>query len=100
MKAEQVRESLQRLVATPGPRKNQYGFIKEINVLGPKEVELKISGGLRQAVDALSLPPAGIVCCTNGNEKKLEADSFETLEKIICIPFQKRANTYLKNGKK
>ncbi|MDI7183331.1 ABC transporter substrate-binding protein [Leptospira santarosai] len=100
LKAEQVRESLQRLVATPGPRKNQYGFIKEINVLGPKEVELKISGGLRQAVDALSLPPAGIVCCTNGNEKKLEADSFETLEKNNMHSIPKAGKYLLKEWKK
>ncbi|MCL8267487.1 ABC transporter substrate-binding protein [Leptospira weilii] len=100
LRAGQVRESLQRLVTTPSPRKNQYEFIKEINVLGQKEIELKISGGLRQAIDVLSLPPAGIVCCINGNEKKLEADSFETLEKNNISSIPKAGKYLLKEWKK
>ncbi|WP_156469891.1 ABC transporter substrate-binding protein [Leptospira alstonii] len=100
LKAQQVRESLQRLVNTPGPRKNQYAFIKEINVIDAKEVELKISGGLRQAVDALSLPPAGIVCCKNGEKEKLEADSFKTLEKNHVVAVPKAGKYLLKEWKK
>ncbi|EMY79498.1 ABC transporter, substrate-binding protein, family 5 [Leptospira weilii serovar Ranarum str. ICFT] len=98
LKAQQVRESLQRLVNTPGPRKNQYSFIREINVLGTKKIELKIFGGLRQAVDALSLPPAGIVCCKNG--EKLEAESFETLEKNDILAVPKAGKYLLKEWKK
>lgn len=100
LKSEQVRDSLQRLIETPGPRRNQYSFIKEVNVLAEKEIELKISGGLRQAVDALSMPPAGIVCCKTNEAETLEAESFETLEKNNAIPIPKAGKYVLKEWKK
>ncbi|WP_045191329.1 ABC transporter substrate-binding protein [Leptospira interrogans] len=100
LKAAQVLESLNRLVNTPGPRKSQYSFIKEINVLSEKEIELKITGGLRHAVDLLSLPPAGIVCCKTADSKKLEPESFETLEKKNVLEIPKAGRYFLREWKK
>lgn len=85
---------------TPGPRKSQYSFIKEINVLSEKEIELKITGGLRHAVDLLSLPPAGIVCCKTADSKKLEPESFETLEKKNVLEIPKAGRYFLREWKK
>ncbi|AOP35856.1 peptide ABC transporter substrate-binding protein [Leptospira tipperaryensis] len=100
LRAQQVKESLDRLVNTPGPRKNQYSFLKETNVIGEKEIELKISGGLRQAVDALSLPPSAIVCCKQNESDSLEAESFETLEKNNTSSVPKAGRYVLKEWKK
>ncbi|RHX85293.1 ABC transporter substrate-binding protein [Leptospira stimsonii] len=100
LSAQQVKESLDRLVNTPGPRKNQYSFLKETKVIGEKEIELKISGGLRQAIDSLSLPPAAIVCCKQKDSDLLEAESFETLEKKNIESSLKAGRYVLKEWKK
>ncbi|MBM9578261.1 ABC transporter substrate-binding protein [Leptospira sp. 201903070] len=100
LRAHQVKESLDRLVNTPGPRRSQYSFLKETKVIGEKEIELKISGGLRQAVDALSLPPSAIVCCKQNETDPLEAESFETLEKNNISPVPKAGRYFLKEWKK
>lgn len=100
LRAQHVKESLDRLANTPGPRRNQYSFLKETNVIGEKEIELKISGGLRQAVDALSLPPSAIVCCKQNESDVLEAESFETLEKKNVSSIPKAGRYVLKEWKK
>ncbi|MBM9501457.1 ABC transporter substrate-binding protein [Leptospira sp. 201903071] len=100
LRARHVKESLDRLVNTPGPRRNQYSFLKGTTVIGEKEIELKITGGLRQAVDALSLPPSAIVCCKQNESDPLDAESFETLEKNNISPIPKAGRYVLKEWKK
>ncbi|TGL74446.1 ABC transporter substrate-binding protein [Leptospira yasudae] len=100
LNASQVKESLDRLRNTPGPRRNQYTFLKEITAIGEKEIELKITVGLRQAVDALSLPPAAIVCCKPSEAHSLEAESLETLEKKNVSDSAKAGRYILKEWKK
>lgn len=100
LKAQQIKESLDRLKDTPGPRRSQYSFLKEIQVFGDREIELKITGGLRQAVDSLSLPSAAIVCCKTQGAAVLEPESFQTLEKKNVDSSPKPGQYLLKEWKK
>lgn len=98
--ARHVKESLDRLRNTAGPRKIRYSFLKEVNVIGEKDLELRISGGLRQAVDALSLPPAGIVCCRRPGDSEPKPASLETLENNDIVTYPKPGKYVLKEWKK
>lgn len=100
LSARHVKESLDRLKNTAGPRKSRYSFLKEVNVLGEKDLELKISGGLRQAVEALSLPPAGIVCCRRPGDSEPKPESPETLENNDIKIYPRPGKYVLKEWKK
>ncbi|PJZ78460.1 ABC transporter substrate-binding protein [Leptospira neocaledonica] len=60
--AQTVLDSLERLKNTPGPRKSTYSFLKGGKVLSDFSLEIYFEGGLREALEKLSLPQAWIYC--------------------------------------
>lgn len=62
-----VLASLERLRNTPGPRKSTYSFLKGGKILSDSELEIYFEGGLREALEKLSLPQSWIYCGAPGS---------------------------------
>lgn len=60
--AETVLQSLERLRTVQGPKRSAYSFLKGGRVLSQFSLELYFEGGLREALEKLSLPQAWILC--------------------------------------
>ncbi|TGK07503.1 ABC transporter substrate-binding protein [Leptospira semungkisensis] len=57
-----VLASLEKLRNTPGPRRSTYSFLKGGRILSDFSLEIYFEGGLREALEKLSLPQAWIDC--------------------------------------